>query len=129
MADRYRHSLRIRYGECDMQGVVFNANYLAYVDDAVDTWVRERLGHFEDFGFDFMLKKATFEWQGPATFGDTIDLDLAVDRWGNSSFDVGVEGTAGGRPVFTATVVYVSVVPKKNTPTPVPAAVREALSR
>ena len=42
MADRYRHSLRIRYGECDMQGVVFNANYMAYVDDAVDTWVRER---------------------------------------------------------------------------------------
>ncbi len=111
-----------------MQGVVFNANYLAYVDDAVDTWVRERLGHFEDLGFDFMLKKATFEWQGPATFGDMIDLDLAIDRWGSSSFDVGVEGTAAGRPVFTATVVYVSVVPKENTPTPVPASVREALS-
>ncbi len=27
-----------------MQGVVFNANYMAYVDDAVDTWVRDELG-------------------------------------------------------------------------------------
>ena len=88
MADRYRHSLRIRYGECDMQGVVFNANYMAYVDDAVDTWVREQVGHFEDLGFDFMLKKATFEWQAAATFGDTLDLDLDVGRWGNTSFDV-----------------------------------------
>ena len=129
MADRYRHSLRIRYGECDMQGVVFNANYLAYVDDAVDTWVRERLGSFEELGFDFMLKKATFEWQTAATFGDTLDLDLAVCRWGKTSFDVEVVGTAGGKPVITATVVYVSVVPKQNTPTSVPAEVREALSR
>jgi acyl-CoA thioester hydrolase len=129
MADRYRHSLRIRYGECDMQRVVFNANYMAYVDDAVDTWVRDRVGSFEVLGFDFMLKRAVFEWQGPATFGDTLDLDLGVDRWGNTSFDVLVEGTAAAKEVFTATLTYVSVVPKANTPTPVPAEVREALSR
>ena len=36
----YRHLVRIRYGECDMQKVVFNANYLAYIDDATDTWFR-----------------------------------------------------------------------------------------
>ena len=36
----YRHALRVRYGECDMQQVVFNANYLAYIDDAIDTWMR-----------------------------------------------------------------------------------------
>ena len=26
------HELRVRYGECDPQGIVFNANYLAYFD-------------------------------------------------------------------------------------------------
>jgi acyl-CoA thioesterase FadM len=52
-----------------------------------------------------------------------------VGRWGNTSFDVHVAGTAGGRDVFTAVVVYVSVVPVKHTPTPVPGEVREALSR
>src|ERR671910_1039928 len=35
----YRHTLRIRYGECDMQGIVFNAHYLAYCDDAFGAWV------------------------------------------------------------------------------------------
>ena len=30
----------VRYGECDQQGVVFNAHYLAYVDDALDQWLR-----------------------------------------------------------------------------------------
>ncbi len=75
------------------------------------------------------VEEAIFEWQGPATFGDILDLDLAVSRWGNTSFDVFVDGTAAGKEVFTSTVIYVSVVPKKNTPTPVPAEVREALSR
>jgi len=29
-----RHELRVRYGECDPQGIVFNANYLLYFDVA-----------------------------------------------------------------------------------------------
>ena len=29
------HRLRVRYGECDAQGVVFNANYLMYFDVAL----------------------------------------------------------------------------------------------
>ncbi|MFM7093508.1 MAG: acyl-CoA thioesterase, partial [Actinomycetota bacterium] len=36
----YEHRIRIRYGECDMQKVVFNAHYLAYCDDAADCWMR-----------------------------------------------------------------------------------------
>jgi acyl-CoA thioester hydrolase len=28
-------SAPVRYAECDQQGVVFNANYLAYADEAV----------------------------------------------------------------------------------------------
>ncbi len=124
----YVHHIRVRYGECDMQRVVFNANYLAYIDDAVDTWVRASLGHFEDLGFDFMVKKCTIEWQSGAEFGDTIDLAVGVSRWGNTSFDVAVTGTVGERPVFTATLVYVSTTPGSATPTPVPDSVRAALA-
>ena len=29
------HELRVRYGECDPQGIVFNPNYLAYFDHTV----------------------------------------------------------------------------------------------
>ena len=38
MADRYVHHIRVRYGEVDMQRVVFNSHYLAYCDDAVESW-------------------------------------------------------------------------------------------
>jgi acyl-CoA thioesterase FadM len=35
MGEPFRHRLRVRYHECDPQGVVFNANYLAYFDIAL----------------------------------------------------------------------------------------------
>ena len=123
----YRHALRIRYGECDMQHVVFNANYLAYIDDAIDTWLRHAIGSLEEVGFDCMVKKITLEWQSPARFGDMLELAVTVGRWGRTSFDVAVVGTVGDRPVFTASLVYVSTLPGEATPTPVPASVRAAL--
>ena len=36
------HELRVRYGECDPQGIVFNANYLLYFDVAFTEYWRER---------------------------------------------------------------------------------------
>jgi acyl-CoA thioester hydrolase len=126
----FRHVVRVRYGECDMQKVVFNANYLAYLDDAVDTWFREVFapeGSFEDLGFDFMVKRIELEWQSPALFGETIELDCSVTRWGTTSFDVTVVASVGERPVFHATLVYVSTTPGAAKAAPVPDMVRTAL--
>ena len=36
-ADRWVHRIRVRYGEVDMQRVVFNAHYLAYCDGTSPT--------------------------------------------------------------------------------------------
>jgi len=128
---QHTHEIRVRYGECDMQKVVFNANYFAYCDDAVDTWFRTVLtpdgGGFEPIGFDFMLKKAELVWHAPLVFGDTASLDCSVVRWGASSFDVLVEGRVGDDARFTATITYVSVVPGANTPVRIPEVVGELL--
>ncbi len=128
----YLHRVRIRYGECDMQKVVFNAHYLAYCDDAVDTWFRKVLAPdgsgFESLGFDFMLKTAAITWHAPLTLGDIGELDCSVGRWGNASFDVVIEASAGGARRFSATLTYVSTVPGENRPTRVPDMVRERLT-
>lgn len=129
----YTHTIRVRYGECDMQRVVFNAHYMAYCDDAVDTWFRVELapgeaGGFESLGFDFMLKTATFTWHSPLVFGDTADLVCAIARWGNASFDVSVEGSAGDSPRFSAVITYVNVSPDDKRPRRIPELVRERLS-
>jgi acyl-CoA thioester hydrolase len=43
MAGRFRYGLRVRYGECDAQKVVFNSRYSGYVDIAASEFLRARL--------------------------------------------------------------------------------------
>lgn len=127
----YQHDVRIRYGECDMQKVVFNAHYMAYCDDAIDSWFRSALtpdgSGFESIGFDFMLKTATISWDGPLRFGDTAVLSCAISRWGSASFDATIVGSVGEEQRFTAAITYVSVEPGTTSPIRVPDLVRERL--
>jgi acyl-CoA thioester hydrolase len=121
------HTVPIRYGEVDMQGVVFNAHYLAYVDDAMDRWLRTLDAHFEQLGWDIMTVKAVVDWKGSATIGEDLDIAVGVTRWGNTSFDVGFAGAVGERPVFIATLTYVGVKIGTKTPMAAPAEVRSLL--
>ena len=122
MADRelFVHRVRVRYAEVDMQRVVFNAHYLAYCDDACETWWAARGVRPSSHGSDFMLKKATIEWSGSATVGDEITIAVRVSRWGTSSFDVSFTGAVGERPVFTAVITYVAVKEGAEPPVAVP---------
>ena len=123
----YVHRIRVRYGEVDMQRVVFNSHYLAYCDDAVETWLATLGLNVFEHGWDFMLKKAVVEWDGTATVHELIDIAVAVSRWGNTSFDVGFRGTVNGRPVFTTTITYVGVKAGTKETMPAPPEVRALL--
>lgn len=123
------HDYRIRYGECDQQGIVFNANYMAYIDDAVDCWVRELDPEFESaHGWEITVKRSEITWKGPARFGETLTLELAVGRWGTTSFDVVATGHVADRPVFSSTTTYV-VVDRAFRPVDIPDVLRDHLGR
>ena len=124
----YVHHVRVRYGECDMQRVVFNANYLAYCDDAADWWFRSLGAPLEAGEWDVMVKKATVTWDGAAKVHDDLALAVSVSRWGNSSFDVRFDGTVEGAPVFTAEITYVAVSTGTTDTVPVPTEFRAAAS-
>lgn len=133
----YRQQIRVRYGECDMQRVVFNANYFVYCDDVVDNWMRRALAgelaaagtdtDLHAIGFDFMLKTATLTWHGPVRFGETIDVGASADRWGTTSFDVALAGRVGDDVRFDALITYVSIDPSTQRPVPIPSMVKTAL--
>ena len=135
----YVERIRVRYNECDMQDVVFNANYFMYADDAVAQWMRhsvnvmngshvDDLVSWADIGFDFMLKTTTATWHKSATYGDTIDARCEATRWGNTSFDVSVSMSVKDVLIFDCTITYVSVTPGTHTPAPVPDSLNIALS-
>jgi len=124
------HQLRPRYAEVDAQGVVFNAHWLTYFDEACTRWF-ETMGFdpaeafFRDF--DVMLVKATLEWQGPAGFDDHVDVAVEPVRLGTASFDVRYTATIADRPVCAGTLTYVSVKPGTHDSTPIPETLREHL--
>lgn len=121
---------RIRYGECDQQGVVFNAHYMAFIDDAVDCWIRSLTPEFETtLGWEVMVKRSEITWAGPARFGENLTLDLAVGRWGTTSFDVTATGHVAGRAVLDAVTTYVVVDHAEFRPMPVPDELRTHLGR
>jgi acyl-CoA thioester hydrolase len=125
----FRHELRVRYAECDMQRVVFNAHYLAYVDDAMSAWLRHAGWAYDGLGWDFMTRHADVEWVGSATYGDVVAVDCEVERWGTTSFTVryrvGVVG--GAEEVAVVRATYVGIDPETRTKSPVPEAFRAAL--
>ena len=129
---------RVRYNECDMQNVVFNANYFIYADDAVAQFVRQGLADelgkdisaidLIEVGFDFMLKTTTATWHKGAKYTDIIHAACSVSRWGNTSFDVAVDMTVNGEQVFDCVITYVSVTPGAPQPVQVPDVVKRSLS-
>jgi acyl-CoA thioester hydrolase len=124
----YHHEVRVRYGECDMQQVVFNANYMAYCDDAMECWFQAVGMRALDHDWDFMLKRAEIEWQSSATVTEVIDISVEVARWGTTSFDVSFAGVVGERPVFTMRITYVGVKLGTSETMPPPPEVKAALS-
>lgn len=123
----FRHRVRVRYGEVDVQGVAFNAHYLAWCDDALEVWFGELGMRTAGLGWDCMVVKAVIEWSAAARSGDQVDIDVAVTRWGATSLDVGYTGAIEDRPTFLASVTYVGVIPGTLTPHPAPAEVRARL--
>jgi acyl-CoA thioester hydrolase len=110
----FEHRLRVRYAEVDAQGVVFNAHWLTYFDDAMTRYF-DALGYdpkvtWSDGGpFDVMLVASRIEWRGPAGFDDEVRISVAPARLGRSSFDLAFTARVEDREVVTATTTYVCI--------------------
>lgn len=131
MADPFRYYLRVRYGECDAQKVVFNARYGEYVELAVSEFMRA-LGFEAELvsgALDYQLVKQTVEWKAPSRYDDVIECRVAARHLGNTSFAIGVEFRAAGQEALRASAetVYVMVdhaLQKKPLPEPFRAALQ-----
>jgi acyl-CoA thioester hydrolase len=95
----FRHTLRVRFQECDPQGVVYFARYPEYYDIAITELWRAALGSYQamvDSGTDMVVAEQRIRYLAPARFDELVDVDITVDRLGDtsmlSSYTVGREG-------------------------------------
>jgi acyl-CoA thioester hydrolase len=128
----FHHTLRVRFAETDLQGIVFNGNYLMYYDVA---WTE----YFRALGLDYqkmlamdadtVLAKTTIEYKAPARFDELLGIYTRVSKIGNTSlvFDFEIYPQGEDRLVSTASNLYVCIDSKSLKPVPVPAAMRKLL--
>lgn len=131
MGARNVHRFRVRYAECDPQGVVFNAHYLAYFDVGITELWRARLGGYErmlEQGDDLMVVEATVRYLRPARFDEELELGTSVSHLGTTSLRLGHEliRTTDGQRVAEGEVAYVCV-DVAGAKQPLPAYLRRAL--
>lgn len=118
-------SAPVRYAEVDGQGVVFNAHYLTYCDEAMSAYCRAR--GLSDLAERVQLVASTLAWSSGARWGEHVDVDVHCVRVGRTSFVLGFAVAADARPCCTVETTYV-LVGADGRPSPLPEAARAALT-
>jgi acyl-CoA thioester hydrolase len=126
------HTLRIRYAECDLQGVAFNAHYLGYFDTSMTELWRAAYGGYRvmlDRGVDMVLAEAQLRFLKPAHFDDELALAVSVTHLGNTSFRTRHVARCDGETVAEGELRHVLVERQSAVKTPIPDWMREGLAR
>ena len=129
----YSYPFRVRYAECDMQGIVFNAVYFTYFDTAITEYLRamdyDLKEQIEETGTDFHVVRALAEFVGPIRFDDEIEVHVRTGRIGNSSITFLIEVHLKGEDnvLTTGEIVWVNAYQGKHESAPVPEKLTELI--
>ncbi len=125
------HRLRVRYNECDPQGVVFNANYLTYFDLTMTELWRE-LGGYQamvDAGVDMVVAEATVRYRAALRFDDEFEVRATVGRLGDTSMTTAIEVVRGEETVAEGELRHVFIESGGGNTAPIPESIRSGLAR
>lgn len=131
MTTPFLHRHRVRYHECDAQGVVFNAHYVTFLDVALTELFRAAmgsLGAINALGYDTMVVDVHVAWKASAVFDDEIAVALEIARFGRTSMTTRFTQAVGERLCAEGEIVHVWVDVDSHQPIEVPDEVRAALS-
>jgi len=132
MAEPFRHSVRVRYAECDAQGVVFNAHYLAYFDLNITELWRAAFGSYQamlDRGVDLVVAEARLRFRSPARFDQELTLETDVAQLGNTSIATAHRVLRDGELLVDGMLRHVVVDSAALGKTPIPDWLRAGLQR
>ena len=130
--DGFTFSVSVRMAAAIAAGVVFNAHYLGWCDDA-------RFAFLAAIGQPFvpgrstslaMVRHAELDWLVPLHLFDNAEISVLVDRVGGTSYTLRYDICRAGEsePVrASARVTYVEVDLGTGRPAPLPEELRSAL--
>ena len=92
---KFKTPVRVRWMECDAQGIAYNGAYLGYLEIGQAEYYRN-LGFAiytipKSGYFDFAVVKSTLEFKAPAKVDEIIELHVRVSNIGNTSLTLNME--------------------------------------
>lgn len=116
--------LRVRWAECDPQGIVFNPRYFEYFDVAVTEHSRAIGFPYPEglhaFGTDLFTVHASADWRASARFDDALAVGCRAAALGRTSPRYALCVFRGERPLVSGTLVYVNARLSDRAPAPLP---------
>ena len=134
MGEPLRHRMRVRYAECDPQGIVFNPRYLEYFDEAITELYRAALGSYEALGRDhdveLVVAESGVRFRSSLRFDEEFVLLATVGSLGTTSIVTRISVVKlDGTEAAEGELRHVVVTPGDGSKTPIPGPVRAALER
>lgn len=129
---RFKTDIRVRFGETDLQGVVYNAHYLVFLDTAQVEYLRH-LGidypEMRERGHDIVIADVRVQFRSPAYFDDLLEAYVRIPNIGHSSVEMEYEiyDQKSGRLVASAQTSYVIVETSTGRPVRAPGYLRVAV--
>lgn len=127
---KFHTVVRVRWMDCDAQGIVFNGAYMGYLEIAQAEYFRTlgfSIYKIAQRGyFDSAVVKATLEFKAPARIDELLELHARVSRIGNTSLtlDVEIYQPYSERILSAIQAVYVGFYPETLATRPVPGEIR-----
>lgn len=127
----FAHKLRVRYAECDLQGIVFNAHYLAYFDTSITELWRAAFGGYRTMlerGIDIVLVHVELDFHLSARFDDELTLEVELGSLGNTSVITAHRISRDGELLVDGSLTHVFVDRQALTKVAIPGWAREGLT-
>lgn len=125
--------IRVRYGEVDQQGIVFNANYAVYTEVAFEEFLRSKGYPYKklvnEYASEVCHRKSTYEFISSAFADDLLEVGVRVIKVGNRSFTLGFEIYRQGEDnlLVTSETVYVGYDTESRNSRPITGLMRKLL--
>lgn len=130
--DLWSGSMRIRFGHCDPAGIVYTPRFFDIFNVVIEQWFEDALGldYYEFIGqrrIGLGYVNARADFFSPCTMGDTLDIAVAVERIGNSSFALVLHAFRESAEALRGHFTVVTTSLESKRPTPIPRDLRVAL--
>lgn len=118
-----RFGIQLRYADTDQMGYIYFARHLVYADEAVAAFLKEAgldVPSMEREGLYMAVVAAEVAYERPLRYGETCEVEVEVERVGNTSVSFRFRLFGNGEPKSSGKIVYV-FVDREGRKVPVPA--------